>query len=315
MSVFVYAENINGEYKKTTLEAISYAKALADKISTSLIAITINSTESVEKLYQFGVNKVITIKDVSLKNFDNQYFAKAINAHFDGQFIIFPQTNEASAIATSLSVKNNISLITNVIELPENISPLQVKRKIFSGKAFSIVKSNTERNVLSIAVNSFGVKENPTIGIEEVRETNISESQLKISSREEVAGSINLKDAEIVVSGGRGLKSPDNWHIITDLANALNGVLACSKPVSDNGWRPHEEHIGQTGTTISPNLYIAVGISGAIQHLAGVNSSKTIVVINTDAEAPFFKSADYGVVGDAFEVLPKLTEKIKNFKN
>lgn len=315
MSVFVYAENINGEYKKTTLEAISYAKALADKISTNLIAITINPTESVEKLYQFGVNKVITIKDVSLKNFDNQYFAKAINAHFDGQFIIFPQTNEASAIATSLSVKNNISLITNVIELPENISPLQVKRKIFSGKAFSIVKSNTERNVLSIAVNSFGVKENPTIGIEEVRETNISESQLKISSREEVAGSINLKDAEIVVSGGRGLKSPDNWHIITDLANALNGVLACSKPVSDNGWRPHEEHIGQTGTTISPNLYIAVGISGAIQHLAGVNSSKTIVVINTDAEAPFFKSADYGVVGDAFEVLPKLTEKIKNFKN
>ena len=315
MSVFVYAENINEEYKKTTLEAISYAKALADKISTNLIAITINPTESVEKLYQFGVNKVITIKDVSLKNFDNQYFAKAINAHFDGQFIIFPQTNEASAIATSLSVKNNISLITNVIELPENISPLQVKRKIFSGKAFSIVKSNTERNVLSIAVNSFGVKENPTIGIEEVRETNISESQLKISSREEVAGSINLKDAEIVVSGGRGLKSPDNWHIITDLANALNGVLACSKPVSDNGWRPHEEHIGQTGTTISPNLYIAVGISGAIQHLAGVNSSKTIVVINTDAEAPFFKSADYGVVGDAFEVLPKLTEKIKNFKN
>lgn len=315
MSVFVYAENINGEYKKTTLEAISYAKALADKISTSLIAITINSTESVEKLYQFGVNKVITIKDASLKNFDNQYFAKAINAHFDGQFIIFPQTNEASAIATSLSVKNNISLITNVIELPENISPLQVKRKIFSGKAFSIVKSNTERNVLSIAVNSFGVKENPTIGTEEVRETNISESQLKISSREEVAGSINLKDAEIVVSGGRGLKSPDNWHIITDLANALNGALACSKPVSDNGWRPHEEHIGQTGTTISPNLYIAIGISGAIQHLAGVNSSKTIVVINTDAEAPFFKSADYGVVGDAFEVLPKLTEKIKNFKN
>ena len=315
MSVFVYAENINGEYKKTTLEAISYAKALADKKSTSLIAITINSTESVEKLYQFGVNKVITIKDASLKNFDNQYFAKAINAHFDGQFIIFPQTNEASAIATSLSVKNNISLITNVIELPENIFPLQVKRKIFSGKAFSIVKSNTERNVLSIAVNSFGVKENPTIGTEEVRETNISESQLKISSREEVAGSINLKDAEIVVSGGRGLKSPDNWHIITDLANALNGALACSKPVSDNGWRPHEEHIGQTGTTISPNLYIAVGISGAIQHLAGVNSSKTIVVINTDAEAPFFKSADYGVVGDAFEVLPKLTEKIKNFKN
>ena len=315
MSVFVYAENINGEYKKTTLEAISYAKALADKISTSLIAITINSTESVEKLYQFGVNKVITIKDASLKNFDNQYFAKAINAHFDGQFIIFPQTNEASAIATSLSVKNNISLITNVIELPENIFPLQVKRKIFSGKAFSIVKSNTERNVLSIAVNSFGVKENPTIGTEEVRETNISESQLKISSREEVAGSINLKDAEIVVSGGRGLKSPDNWHIITDLANALNGALACSKPVSDNGWRPHEEHIGQTGTPISPNLYIAVGISGAIQHLAGVNSSKTIVVINTDAEAPFFKSADYGVVGDAFEVLPKLTEKIKNFKN
>ena len=212
-------------------------------------------------------------------------------------------------------MKNNISLITNVIELPENISPLQVKRKIFSGKAFSIVKSNTEKNVLSIAVNSFGVKENPTIGTEEVRETNISESQLKISSREEVAGSINLKDAEIVVSGGRGLKSPDNWHIITDLANALNGALACSKPVSDNGWRPHEEHIGQTGTTISPNLYIAVGISGAIQHLAGVNSSKTIVVINTDAEAPFFKSADYGVVGDAFEVLPKLTEKIKNFKN
>ena len=203
MSVFVYAENINEEYKKTTLEAISYAKALADKISTSLIAITINPTESVEKLYQFGVNKVITIKDASLKNFDNQYFAKAINAHFDGQFIIFPQTNEASAIATSLSVKNNISLITNIIELPENISPLQVKRKIFSGKAFSIVKSNTERNVLSIAVNSFGVKENPTIGIEEVRETNISESQLKISSREEVAGSINLKDAEIVVSGGR----------------------------------------------------------------------------------------------------------------
>jgi electron transfer flavoprotein alpha subunit len=213
-----------------------------------------------------------------------------------------------------LAVQKNYSLVTNAMETPESISPFQVKRKVFSGKGFMLAKADAQGVVVTVAQNSFGVKNSAVSGSEESATANITGNDTQVISHEEASGKLDLKEAEIVVSAGRGMKGPENWGMIEDLAQVLGAATACSKPVSDIGWRPHTEHVGQTGKAISPNLYIAIGISGAIQHLAGVNSSKTIVVINNDPEAPFFKSADYGIVGDAFQIIPALTEKIKALK-
>jgi len=217
-------------------------------------------------------------------------------------------------VAPMLAVMNDYSLITNVLEAPESISPFQVKRRAFSGKGFMHAKADAQGVIVTVSQNAFGVKENPVAGTEEVKNLSIANDDTKVISHKQSSGKLDLKEAEIVVSAGRGMKAPENWGMVEDLANVLGAATACSKPVSDIGWRPHSEHVGQTGKAISPNLYIAIGISGAIQHLAGVNSSKTIVVINSDADAPFFKSADYGVVGDAFQVIPELTQKIKALK-
>ena len=213
-----------------------------------------------------------------------------------------------------LAVQKNYSLITNAIAAPESLSPFQVKRRAFSGKGFMHAKAEGEGVIVTVSQNAFGVKENPVSGSEEVKDLAVANEDTKVLSHEQSSGKLDLKEAEIVVSAGRGMKGPENWGVIEDLANTLGAATACSKPVSDIGWRPHTEHVGQTGKAIAPNLYIAVGISGAIQHLAGVNSSKTIVVINSDPEAPFFKSADYGVVGDALQIVPALNEMIKAFK-
>ncbi len=314
MAVFVYAENINGVYKKAAFEAVSYAKAIAEKSGDSVTAVSINPTDSSDVLYKYGADKVINVKDEGLKNFSAKAYAQAMNELADGNIIVFPHTTDASSVAPMLSIMKNYSLITNAVDAPESTSPFQVKRKAFSGKGFMVAKADAAGVIVTVSQNSFGVKENAVSGSEEVKDLAVANEDTKVLSHEQSSGKLDLKEAEVVVSAGRGMKGPENWGMVEDLANLLGAATACSKPVSDIGWRPHSEHVGQTGKAIAPNLYIAIGISGAIQHLAGVNSSKTIVVINNDPEAPFFKSADYGVVGDAFQIVPALTEKIKAIK-
>ena len=314
MAVFVYAENINGIYKKAAFEAVSYAKAVAGQLGETVTAISVNPTDSSDLLYKYGADKVINIKDEGLKNFSAKAYAKAVSEVADGNIIVFPHTTDASSVAPMLAIMKNYSLITNVLEAPESITPFQVKRRAFSGKGFMHAKADAAGVIVTVSQNAFGVKENPASGTEEVKNLTIENEDTKVLSHEQSSGKLDLKEAEVVVSAGRGMKGPENWGMIEDLAATLGAATACSKPVSDIGWRPHSEHVGQTGKAIAPNLYIAVGISGAIQHLAGVNSSKTIVVINSDPEAPFFKSADYGIVGDAFQIIPELTQKIKALK-
>ena len=314
MAVFVYAENINGIYKKAAFEAVSYAKAVAGQLGETVTAISVNPTDSYDLLYKYGADKVINIKDEGLKNFSAKAYAKAVSEVADGNILVFPHTTDASSVAPMLAIMKNYSLITNVLEAPESITPFQVKRRAFSGKGFMHAKADAAGVIVTVSQNAFGVKENPASGTEEVKNLTIENEDTKVLSHEQSSGKLDLKEAEIVVSAGRGMKGPENWGMIEDLASTLGAATACSKPVSDIGWRPHSEHVGQTGKAIAPNLYIAVGISGAIQHLAGVNSSKTIVVINSDPEAPFFKSADYGIVGDAFQIIPELTQKIKALK-
>ena len=314
MAIFVYAENINGIYKKAAFEAVSYAKSIAEKSGESVTAVSINPTDSSELLYKYGAEKVININDEGLKNFSAKAYAQAMNEVADGNIIVFPHTTDASSVAPMLAVMKDFSLITNALETPESLSPFQVKRRAFSGKGVMHAKADASGVIVTVSQNAFGVKENPVSGSEEVKDLAVANEDTKVLSHEQSSGKLDLKEAEIVVSAGRGMKGPENWGMIEDLAATLGAATACSKPVSDIGWRPHSEHVGQTGKAISPNLYIAVGISGAIQHLAGVNSSKTIVVINNDAEAPFFKSADYGIVGDAFQIIPELNAKIKALK-
>ena len=315
MAVFIYAENINGQYKKAAFEAVSYAKSIADKSNDTVTAISINPTDSSDALYKYGATNVINIKDEGLKNFSAKAYAKAVNEVFDGKIIVFPHTTDASSVAPMLAIQKDYSLITNAVETPENMAPVTVKRRAFSGKGFMHAKAEGEGVIITVSQNSFGTKENAASGSEEIKNLTIENDDTKVISHQQAATTLDLKEAEVVVSAGRGMKGPENWGMIEDLAAVLGAATACSKPVSDIGWRPHSEHVGQTGKAISPNLYVAVGISGAIQHLTGVNSSKTIVVINSDPEAPFFKSADYGVVGDAFQIIPALTEKIKAIKH
>lgn len=315
MSVFAYAENTSGLYKKSALEAVSYAKTIADKMGKEVVAITINSTESPETLYRYGASKVINIKSEGLKTFNPKTYAQVLSQTIEGEVIVLPNTADVSAFAPILSVEKGYSLITNALEEPKSVAPFEVKKKVFSGKGFMIARAEANGVVVTLSPNAFGVRENAVQGTEQIVEISVENNAYQVISTEQKIGKIDLKEAEIVVSGGRGIKEITDWSLVEQLAETLGGAVACSKPVSDNGWRPHSEHVGQTGKTISPNLYIAVGISGAIQHLAGVNGSKTIVVINTDADAPFFKSADYGVVGDAVQVLPLLNEKIKALKS
>lgn len=305
--IYVYLENSEGIYTKGALEAVSYARSLSNISSDEVVAVGINLNDDENKLAKLGANKVINIQSDNLKNFDSSAYAKAISSIINGNITVFTHSNDSVSVAAQLSVLQGAALISNVVEVPSSLTPFTVNRKAFSGKATMNVSSNNSKIIVTILPNSVGIKENETsitsetISVEE-------ESKLKVVSSEKSSGKIQLKDAEIVVSAGRGLKAAENWTMIEELAAKLNAATACSKPVSDIGWRPHAEHVGQTGKTIAPNLYFAIGISGAIQHLAGVNGSKTIVVINNDSEAPFFKSADYGVVGDAFEVIPKLNQ-------
>ncbi len=309
----IYAENSEGIFKKSVLEAAAYASQIS---TDGVIAVCIGEPNAGEadKLSKYGVTKLIVVE--GLHSFDAQNYSKAIAANLEGiKTLILANTYEGKSIAPRVSVLMNGSLATNVVSLPDMSNGFTVKRGVFSGKGFAYVQLNRENKIVAITPNSIELKENP-VSITIVK-TSVSESEklTQITSTNKTAGKIPLTEAEIVVSAGRGMKGPENWGMVEELAGLLGAATACSKPVSDMDWRPHSEHVGQTGITIKPNLYIAIGISGAIQHLAGVSSSKVIVVINKDPEAPFFKAADYGIVGDAFEILPQLIAAAKAAKN
>ena len=318
MSILVYTETENGKFKKIAFEVASYAKEVAKTMGTSVTALAINA-ESSSELSNYGVDKVLMIKDDKLNSFNAKAYANVLKQAAEkesAKVIVVSSSADSKFIAPLLAINLNAGYASNVIALPESTSPFKVKRTAFTNKAFSFTEINTDVKLVGLSKNSFGIKENSGAANEEAFSPTINDSDYssKVESTDKATGKVTIADADIVVSGGRGLKGPENWGMIEELAQVLGAATACSKPVSDMGWRPHGEHVGQTGKPVAANLYIATGISGAIQHLAGINSSKVKVVINNDPEAPFFKAADYGVVGDAFDVVPKLIEKLKEFK-
>lgn len=319
MAVLVYIENWEGAFKKSTYEAVSYARGLADQAGSEVIALSLGnvSEDELNKLNQYGTDKILKLDGEKYSIFNNKVFASAFAAvaqEVGAKQVVINGTWNGKALASVLSVKLDASVISEVVELPKETAPLKVRKKAFSGKAFIDVVSNTDTTILQLSPNAYGVKENEKSASIESKDVDTDTSSLKHVEFNRITGKIALPEAEVVVSAGRGLKGPENWTMVEELADVLGAGTACSKPVSDIGWRPHHEHVGQTGIAVAPNLYIAIGISGAIQHLAGVNSSKVMVAINIDPEAPFFKAADYGIVGDAFEVVPKLIEELKSFK-
>ena len=322
MSVLVYVEQVDGKFKKSVFEAVSYAKAIADKQNSNLTAISIGNVEESElkELGKYGASKVLNVSNEQLKNFVNQAYAAVIAAAAEKEgadVVVLSNSFSGKGLAPRVAVKLKAGLVDGAVEIPQlDGGKFLVKKTAFSGKAFAVTELTSATKVIALNPNAFGVKESPADITVEAFSPEIKSTDLTAIVKEIVRATnkISLPDAELVVSAGRGLKGPENWGMIEELAGLLGAATACSKPVSDADWRPHSEHVGQTGIAISPNLYIAIGISGAIQHLAGVSSSKVIVVINKDPEAPFFKVADYGIVGDAFEVVPKLIEALKAHK-
>ena len=316
MSILVFVETDEGKVKKSSLEAVSYASAMNDG---DVLAIAFGEVDSAElaAVGKSGAQKVLHASDTKLNEGNIQAYSTGIAAAMDANganSLVLAKSSLGDAVAARVAIKTGASLASNVTSLPDTSNGFKVTRSIYTGKAFATVELTGDKKIIAIKKNSVEIKEDGSDAsvenfVSEIPDTDFGVKKL---SQEKATGDVLLPEADIVVSGGRGLKGPENWHMIEDLAKTLGAATGCSKPVSDIGWRPHHEHVGQTGVKVSPTLYVAVGISGAIQHLAGVNSSKYIVVINKDAEAPFFKAADYGIVGDAFEVLPKLTEALKS---
>lgn len=317
--VLVFAEQQHGQFKKAAYEAVSYGAALASKLGTDIQAVVLGESAACASLGEYGAQKVLHVNDARLNNLEAKAYSKVladIAQQCGAKVIIFSGNNTAKAVAPRVSARLKAGLVSGALALPDISSGFVVKKSVFSGKAFAYVQVNTEVKVISLIPNSYAVTKGSSSAEVISPSVNLGDQDfvVKVTGVNTVSGVVPLGEAELVVSGGRGLKGPENWGILESLADSIGATLACSRPVADSHWRPHHEHVGQTGGTIRPNLYIAVGISGAIQHLAGVNSSKTIVVINKDPEAPFFKAADYGVIGDAFEIVPRLTEAFKKFK-
>jgi len=317
MSVIVAISSINQALQQNSFQALSYARELANQLNKPLIGIIINSGEE-KKLSTYGVDKTILIKDESLDTFNAKKIASIfteIAIKEGATHLVFEATNSGKQVAPMVAMHLHAGYVSGVVGLPDSIEPFVVKRKVFSNKAFANVKINTEIKVLSLANNSFAISEEPKEEVFEEFLPEMPETNILSSFEETSSEKVSISNATVVVSAGRGLKAPENWKIIEDLADELNAATACSKPVSDMGWRPHSEHVGQTGKPVASDLYIAIGISGAIQHLAGVNASKVKVAINNDSDAPFFKAADYGMVGDAFKILPELLDEIRTLKS
>ena len=314
MSVLVYTESDQGNFKKAALEAASYGKAVAEAMVTTLTAVTFKANDA-SKLKEYGVDKVLNIE--SINDFNAIIYADAIKQAAEKEntsVVILSASADSKYIAPLLAINLNAGYVSNVVTTPSSLNPFTVKHTAFTNKAFCNTEISTTIKIVGVSNNSFGLVEKTASAQMEVFSPILVESSTIVTSIDKANDKVTIADAEVVVSAGRGLKGPENWGMIEELAEVLGAATACSKPVSDLGWRPHSEHVGQTGKPVATNLYIAIGISGAIQHLAGINASKIKVVINTDAEAPFFKAADYGIVGDAFEVVPELIEKLKVFK-
>lgn len=321
MSVLVYTENWDGKFKKQSYELVSYASRVAELLNTTTVALSIGKVdgEELKKLGNFGADKIITAEGEGLDILDNQVYTKLIAdiAVKEGaSVLVLSNNNTGKALAPRLSVRLKAGIGSGVSRLPLSINPFTVYKRAFSGNAYAHLTIKTNVRILTLAQNSFGITEKKSAAAIEFIDAKVDRSLVKTQVRDvkKQTGKILLIDADIVVSGGRGMKSPDNWGPLVELAELLNAATACSRPVSDEGWRGHEEHTGQTGKIIAPNLYIAIGISGATQHLAGVSSSKYIVAINTDKDAPIFEAALYGIVGDAQKILPKLVEAVKTVK-
>jgi len=315
MSVLVFADSSEGKFKKTAFEVVSYGKKVAEQLGSDLVVLTINGGDASE-LYTYGAEKVVEVKN-DLASFNAKAYASIINQVAEAKganTVIIDSSVDGLTVGPLVAVALEAGYASNAVALPSSTSPFVVKRKAFSNKGFNNTEISTEKKVIGVAKNSYGAHENAVSGSAESFDATLPDLGVKSENINRTTGKVTIADADIVVSAGRGLKGPENWGMVEELADVLGAATACSKPVSDLGWRPHSEHVGQTGKPVASNLYIAIGISGAIQHLAGINASKVKVVINTDPEAPFFKAADYGIVGDAFEVVPQLVDKLKAFK-
>ena len=315
MSVLVFADSTDNKFKKTAFEVVSYGKKVAEELSTDMVVLTINGGDAAE-LYTYGADKVVEVKN-DLASFNAKAYASIIKQTADAKqanVVVVDSSIDGLTVGPLVAVALEAGYASNTVALPNSTSPFIVKRKAFSNKGFNNTEISTENKVIGVAKNSYGAHENAVSGSVESFDATLPELGVKSESINKATGKVTIADADVVVSAGRGMKGPENWGMIEELADVLGAATACSKPVSDLGWRPHSEHVGQTGKPVASNLYIAIGISGAIQHLAGINASKVKVIVNTDAEAPFFKAADYGIVGDAFEVVPQLVEKLKAFK-
>ncbi len=317
--VLIFIDHADGHIKKASFEALTYGAALAKQLGTNAEGLLCGTVaDDLALLGKYGITKVNQVNNEALNNLDSLVYGKTIAdavTALGAKVLVFSHNQTGRAVAPVVAAKLKAGLVTGAIALPDTSNGFVVKKSVFSGKAYANVNITSDIKIISLNPNSY--KTVAGEGTAEVSQLNIAIDSLKVklTAVNKVSGEVPLTEADIVVSGGRGLKGPENWGIIEDLAHVLHAATACSRPVADSNWRPHHEHVGQTGEQIAPNLYIAIGISGAIQHLAGVNRSKHIVVINKDPEAPFFKAADYGIVGDAFEVVPKLTEEIRKLHN
>jgi electron transfer flavoprotein alpha subunit len=323
MSVLVYTEASEGKFKKAAYEAVTYGAKVAAmlKVETHALCLDEASEDELKSLGDYGANKIWFVKDARLKNFDPLVIAKVIaqaEAQTNSDVLVLTQNFDGRAVAPVLAARLHAGLISGALDLPKiESNSFLVKKNVFSGKAFATYEMHSAKKIIALTPNSITPEKSTNSATLQEFKPELSDADFKLKVKEVVkaSGKISLSDADIVVSAGRGMKGPENWGMIEEMAKILGAATACSRPVADVHWRPHTEHVGQTGLTVRPNLYIAIGISGAIQHLAGVNGSKVMVVINKDPEAPFFKAADYGIVGDIFEVVPKLNEAFKKFKS
>ncbi len=318
MSVLIFVDHLDGHIKKASHEALSYGAKIAEQTGDTAEAIVLgNVNEDLAALGQHGIKKVHHVQADGLQQLDSQVFAKIIAQAAEqtgANVVVFSNNSSGKALAPRVAVRLKAGLIAGATALPQSGDGFVVRKNVFSGKAIANVAIKSERKVISLNVNAYSITQGESTAEVVPFQATVEAPKTKVTGSTKTSGKVALTEADVVVSAGRGMKGPENWGIVEELADTLGAALACSRPVADAHWRPHNEHVGQTGVAIAPNLYIAVGISGAIQHLAGVNRSKTIVVINKDAEAPFFKAADYGIVGDVFEVLPKFTEAVKKLK-